>query len=235
MKRFWSKVAVAGADECWEWRASRDANGYGLFCLSGGGRVRAHRFSWEMANCEIPEGLIILHRCDNPPCVNPAHLRLGTQADNVADMVAKGRQKPPPAPREELHWSATLTAAQAVAIYRRAASREPHRGIARDFGVSPTTVARIARRERWQSATEAAVAEPVVPFARSTKGRVCQGVRHPRAKLNPDRVHEIRALASAGTSTRKLAVLMGVARSTIDQVLKGGTWSHIPKETAHDH
>lgn len=93
-ERFWKKVDVRGADECWEWQGFVAPNGYGRF--DGG---LAHRFSWVLANGAIPEandyspfGYLILHKCDNRSCVNPNHLFLGTQQDNIQDQVAKGRK-----------------------------------------------------------------------------------------------------------------------------------------------
>lgn len=84
---FWRGVDKAG--DCWIWTRCRDRRGYGRF--SAKGHRRAHRFSWALTNGPIPPGMCVLHRCDNPPCVNPAHLFVGTSNDNVADMMAKGR------------------------------------------------------------------------------------------------------------------------------------------------
>jgi hypothetical protein len=87
--RFWTKVQKS--DGCWQWTAYRDPMGYGRFRLNGEARL-AHRVSWEMHNGSIsPEDLCVLHKCDNPSCVNPDHLFLGDRIANVADMVAKGR------------------------------------------------------------------------------------------------------------------------------------------------
>lgn len=89
--RFWPKVdQTGGPDACWPWMACRNRHGYGKVGV-GGISVTAHRAVWELANGPIPAGLHVLHRCDNPPCVNPAHLFLGTNADNVEDKVRKGR------------------------------------------------------------------------------------------------------------------------------------------------
>jgi hypothetical protein len=87
-ERFWPRVDRSG--DCWEWRGGRIPQGYGAVWINGQNHP-AHRVAWELTVGPIPPGLMVLHRCDNPPCVNPAHLWLGTQADNMADKVRKGR------------------------------------------------------------------------------------------------------------------------------------------------
>lgn len=86
--RFWAKVDRSG--ECWTWTASAHSFGYGRFGI--GRRVfTAHRVAWELVNGPVPGGLHVCHRCDNPPCVRPDHLFLGTAKENLRDMIAKGR------------------------------------------------------------------------------------------------------------------------------------------------
>lgn len=90
-QRFWPKVDKRGADECWLWLGARIPKGYGRI-LGSSKPVYAHRASWEIANDQsVPTGLVVMHSCDNPPCVNPAHLSVGTAGDNNRDAIAKGR------------------------------------------------------------------------------------------------------------------------------------------------
>lgn len=94
--RFWAKVRKEtspvreGLTPCWTWTGGTTKNGYGQFCWPLRGS-RAHRLSWFMRFGDVPQGLLVLHRCDNRPCVNPEHLFLGTHQDNQDDMWAKGR------------------------------------------------------------------------------------------------------------------------------------------------
>ena len=90
MKRFWDKVKIAGPDECWEWQASIGKNGYGAFKFDGWMRP-ASRIAWLLTNGEIPDGMLVCHKCDNRKCCNLNHLFLGTHADNMQDMMNKGR------------------------------------------------------------------------------------------------------------------------------------------------
>jgi hypothetical protein len=89
---FWSRVDRSGGDDaCWP--VIGVGNDYGRVLVGGRDGVRwmAHRWSWTLANGPIPDGMVVMHRCDNPPCVNPGHLSLGTQLENIADRVSKGR------------------------------------------------------------------------------------------------------------------------------------------------
>jgi len=93
--RFFEKVRVPSADPnvCWEWMAAMDRDGYGRINAGGRdeGELRAHRIAWEIANGPIPASIIVCHKCDNPSCVRPSHLYVGTIADNQRDMAARRR------------------------------------------------------------------------------------------------------------------------------------------------
>jgi hypothetical protein len=127
-----------GGDSCWEWRGHRNKDGYG--------RTRhgpAHRVSWTLKNGQIPEGLIVRHKCDNPSCCNPAHLLLGAHADNVRDRVQRNRTA-----KHERHGRAKLTKRQ-VRMIRSGFDGWMHKEIAKKFGVSRSVVTRILNGQGW--------------------------------------------------------------------------------------
>jgi hypothetical protein len=147
-ERFWPKVDRRGPEDCWEWQGAKNNHGYGWFSIACKARL-AHRAAWQLTHGEIPEGQHVLHRCDNPPCCNPAHLWLGTPADNSADRNAKGRTRAGPPLRGERNGAAKLTTSQALEIKRRLAAGESERSIAEDFPVTDSTVHLIAKGQKW--------------------------------------------------------------------------------------
>ncbi len=142
LERFWSKVEVHGSDECWEWTAYKDP--YGQIWAWGKQR-KTHRISWGLHYGAIPDGMCICHHCDNPGCVNPAHLFLGTKADNNADMCAKGRQ----VVGEKQHL-AKLTQEQVLEIRRLYAQGMSQGELGKCYGVHQVNVGFIVRRETWK-------------------------------------------------------------------------------------
>ena len=135
---FWE--SVDRTDACWNWTGALNSDGYGSW--GGPGADKAHRVAWRLANGEIPQGAHVLHRCDNRRCVNPDHLFLGSNADNVADKMAKNRHL-----RGEATHAARLTEDDVRAI--RADSRD-NATIGRQYGVTTTTIWQIKHRKRWQ-------------------------------------------------------------------------------------
>jgi hypothetical protein len=150
--RFWRNVNKT--DGCWTWTAARCADGYGQIYVSPDRMVSAHRFSWEIANGPIPDGLWVLHACDNPPCVRPDHMFLGTNADNMRDMVSKGRQWAQARPEAVVRGSripwAKLTEAQVVDIRSRyAAGGTTYARLAAEYGVAESAVGLVVTRRTW--------------------------------------------------------------------------------------
>ncbi len=147
-ERFHSK-SYAQLNGCWQWKGALDACGYGRF-QAGGKQDRAHRYAWVFVNGPIPNGLCVCHHCDNPACVNPAHLFLGTHYDNMRDMAVKGRGT---AQRYlgEGHPLARLTNGKVRLIRTMYASGQyVQRELAPIFGISDTHVADIVNRKRWR-------------------------------------------------------------------------------------
>lgn len=147
---FWLKVNKNGSipehcpelGNCWEWTAFRLSNGYGLLHTG-----LAHRFSWKIANGEIPKGLFVLHKCDNRSCVNPAHLFLGTQLDNMRDMHSKGRAA---IIKGEQRTNHKLTSVQANEIRERYKQGGlTTRSLALEYNVSSATIWRVVNGKSY--------------------------------------------------------------------------------------
>lgn len=149
VERFWEKVdRSAGPNGCWPWLAGKTSSGYGQFWGAATGLRLAHRFSWALHNGPIPDGLWVCHDCptgDNPLCVNPAHLMLGTPIFNTLDRCAKGRS----AKGERIN-TAKLTADQVRELRARHAEGESLRRLARTFPVTSACISKIVRRETWR-------------------------------------------------------------------------------------
>lgn len=143
IERFMAKVDRSGC--CWEWTAMMSTRGYGRIKINGR-RVSAHRVSWTIHNGPIPEGLWVLHRCDNRRCVNPEHLFLGTHEENMRDMREKGR-----ASSGEARYNAKLTESDVAEIRRLRAEGSRLRPLAERFGVTVQVVSSIALGRKWRS------------------------------------------------------------------------------------
>lgn len=120
---------------CWAWQGTRNKYGYGIFLMPGEKPARAHRYSYEFYVGPIPEGMVIMHTCDNPPCVNPAHLQIGTKAENNADTAKKRRHN-----YGLDHWNGRLSNDDVAAIR---ASNETKSALAKRYGVDYSHIWRI--------------------------------------------------------------------------------------------
>ena len=140
-ERFWAKVRKTPT--CWIWTAALD-DGYGQFWYDGR-MVRAHRFAYELVIVPIPDGLEPDHLCENTACVNPDHLFLGTNADNIQDMVNKGR-----AQRGESHTQAIFTDDDVRNIRKLHAAGVSQSELGRRYGTHAATISKITRRKTWK-------------------------------------------------------------------------------------
>lgn len=212
-QRFWKSVHKT--DGCWLWTAGRDHDGYGVFQADiHGVRVySAHRYSHMLATGEIlTPTILVLHSCDNPPCVNPAHLSSGTSQDNADDMVQKGR-----------HLARIRVHADKVAKLSddevRAILRDPRRyaDIAVDFAVHPQTIKAIKGRS-----TRSYVEIDPSEIVRAKKGSRGEA----RSLLLTD--DDVRAIRLSDDRTSALAEQFKVSPQTISGIRLGRTWKHVP-------
>jgi hypothetical protein len=207
--RFWSWVRKDA--NCWNWQASRDQDGYGVFNAKHDGIVykRAHRYSYALHYGRIPEGMMILHSCDNPSCVRPDHLSLGTGAENMADKIAKGRAR---VPAGEQHSFAKLTREQAEAILH---DPRPYAQLAAEYGVHAGTISSLKNRDSWPELgpDKGAKAKRVSPRRGTSK----KGV-------TPEIVREIRTSTERGID---LAARFGLKPQDITDIRKRRSWAHV--------
>jgi hypothetical protein len=162
IERFWSKVNVGPPDQCWEWQAGLSLpNGYGVFWLNQSNHG-AHRVSWTLENGEIPEGLLVLHKCDNKKCVNPRHLYLGTNLQNAQDtaqrnsgykerirqrVIKTNKERPAAVARR---GNSKLSDQDVLRIRELVASGMMQKDVADMYGISRAAVCRIVRNKSWQ-------------------------------------------------------------------------------------
>lgn len=202
--RFWAKVNQYGdapshcseIGACWLWTAARFSNGYGAFRV-GARQRRAHVVSYEWHVGPIPDGLLVLHRCDVRHCVRPEHLMVGTQRDNIRDMFAKGRESER---RGSANNLAVLTENRVREIISMAEGGAFQEDIARAFGISQAGVSKILRGRAWAHVTGIARAERTRP------------------RQSADAIATIRALAAQGLSYREIGLRVGCSVSAAHRI-----------------
>ena len=145
-KRFWTKVDIKDKEDCWEWQGAIQSKGYGSVGISKGKTALAHRIAFEITYGEIPNGLMVLHTCDDRSCVNPNHLYLGTHQDNMKDMVTRDRQA-----RGERNGRSKLTIEEVENIRRiYGMGNHTQQQVAYQFGVSISSIRKILSEEYWK-------------------------------------------------------------------------------------
>ncbi len=144
-KIFWKRINIKSKDDCWEWQGCTNTHGYGI-CSINYIKQYVHRIAYELTHGEIPNGLCILHTCDNPSCCNPAHLFLGTQQDNINDKTNKGRQA-----RGERNGRHKLTEEEVKEIRRLySTGKYFQKELGNMFGVSFPQVSHIINNKQWR-------------------------------------------------------------------------------------
>jgi len=143
--RFYSKVMLPNTDDgCMEWDMSKNLQEYGVFNHEGNKTIFAHRYSYELHYGKFKKNLCVLHKCDNTKCVRPSHLFLGTQGDNVRDMVQKGRG------RKTFMKFVMLKSEDVLAIRERLKNKETCKAIAEDYPVTRESIQNIKSGRSWK-------------------------------------------------------------------------------------
>lgn len=217
---FHVRYAIDRVTGCWIWTGDRDKDGYGLWQLKkqplGNGkylrkRIRASRLSWQIYKGPIPDGMRVLHTCDNPPCVNPEHLFLGTPKQNSEDMSAKGRS-----PRGERQGKSVLKEADVIFIRNSDKTLDE---LAAQYGVSIQTISDARNGRTWSHIT-------VPRRFPSSDNQFRRGERNGSAKLTTEIVIAIRSRMNE--SNASLAREYGVTDVLIGKVKRREIWTHIP-------
>ena len=145
MERFLSKIEKT--ETCWIWKAGCSGDGYGAFHIKRGQQTSAHRFSYIIHKGEIPANCVVRHSCDNPKCVNPSHLDIGTIQDNTNDKINRNRQA-----RGERHGRSKLTAEQVLLIREKALTKYHGylKAIADEFNISSVQVQYVIKKKSWK-------------------------------------------------------------------------------------
>ena len=215
---FLAKVEQGKPSECWEFTGCRTSQGYGWFRV-GLKPYSAHRVAYTIYRGMIPSGSLVLHTCDNPPCVNPFHLYIGDHANNAHDAVTRGRHVG--YARGDRHPISKLTNGEAWLIVRLRTAGVPPVLIARMFRISREHVYRIGSEVRQ----EAAVGQPPVNRVDISSRR---GSRHWHAVLTDKSVGEIKALLSQHVKIYLVARQYNVSKAVVGQIKAGKNWLHIP-------
>ena len=251
-QRFWNKVHIGLLKDCWEWQGSRTRWEYGRFAPSHGDKpMFVHRISYTLTRNEEPDDLVVRHfYCDNPPCCNPSHLEIGTSADNVADMMRKGRHGTYKRTQEHKNGAAKrikqmfrenpgiyqgarnpmakLNDTQVLEIRTKYGTGTTSSEIlGREYGVSGATILQVVRGEKWKHISDERVTN--YPGQGMRPELAQRGEDHPGSKLTAEQVLEIRAkYKGRHTPMSKIAGEYGVCGGTISSIVQRKIWTHIP-------
>jgi transposase len=226
LQRFERKFERLGEDACWPWRANKNNRGYGLIRPGGlAPKQLAHRVSYELFVGPLPVTALVLHACDNPCCVNPKHLFVGTHKANYDDMVQKGRRRvvvnpdnKPPTHSGDDHPRAKLSSATVALAREMHASGASLHSLSAKFGVNRSTMRNAVRGKTW----------PGSRGPLGTRKSAPKGSTHTNSKLTDAIVRQARDRFAAGEPCYRLAKEFGVSPSVMQDAVMHRSWKHVP-------
>lgn len=214
--RFWALVGRTDDDGCWEWKGNKTRAGYGMFSLDGRS-VLAHRYAYSLQHGEIPQdgpgyhGWVVMHNCDNPSCVNPAHLALGTNAENAQQMHDRGRRV---MPAGESHHNARFTEDD---VRRIRNDPRAHSTVAREYQTSAAEIHYI-RTQGWSN-----IPKPDIQYE-DGRTLTSRGNANPNSRLTEEIVRAIRA---SDAKPGVLAKQYGIKPDTVTKIRRRLSWAHV--------
>lgn len=220
MDRFWNKVAINTPDQCWYWMGASNLNKggkrYGCFAFNGKNQG-SHRVSYQIHKGQIPEGLSVLHSCDNSLCVNPNHLFTGTPQANSKDMVNKGRSL-----KGESHPNRRYSDKLVIDIRSDYCKGFPRRYLVEKYGIAISAFKSIIRKDTWVHL----YGVNGCPSYQEVKKSI---VERPKTGSNftVSQIHRIRKLLSDGVDGQTLAFRFNTTTSVISQIRRGVSYSHV--------
>lgn len=221
------------ASGCWEWSRGRLKSGYGAAYVDGRQQV-AHRVAYELVRGQIPKGMYVCHRCDNPPCINPDHLWLGSHKENMHDAIKKGRASKPPVHKGGDHWrlkfphmvehgednpNAIMTDESVIGLRRDYVAGVPLDVLFSKYDVTRNTIHEYTSGRRWKHL----LGVDGSPTLEELKAE-CARRRRNSARLNQEKADEIRKRLAAGEQGKDLAVEYGVHKATISDIRQNKIW-----------
>lgn len=224
---FWLLVNMKTQEECWEWQDVRNKGGYGLFTVNYR-PLQATRVSYLLSYGQDPLNMVVRHKCDNPPCVNPWHLELGSQKENMQDAVLRGRiangsrngsvTKPESRPRGVRNGISKLNDAAVVHIRERYAAGDTCEALAREFEVMGSLVARIVHGKIWTHA-----GGPIFP------GRLKNTGERSGGKLRREDAIRAIELRVEGRPVEEICEILGVTQGAIWPIIYGTSWRDLDR------
>jgi len=208
--QFWMRAQkTEDANECWIWCSTKDRNGYGIFSF-GGEVYRAHRIAYELSNGAFPARMLVCHYCDNPACVNPNHLFIGTQKENMSDCASKGRKPSFCGEKNSRHKVTALQVEQIRREYSRGGVTQKELGC--KYGISRGGLARIIRGATWR----------IESFDIGV-GKISYYGKRKLSKIQADEIR--RKYSTQNTTLKTLAKEYNVCAGTVRNILKGKSWA----------